>query len=360
MKKIIFYLSDHGFGHIARTISIIAAAVRSRETHAYVVCGPRQNEFARQNLRLMLTAEEYGSITFRAEHTDIGLIVREGTLDVDTDALTKATSAYLAELPERAKRESEWLKENRIDAALCDMPVWSIEACELAGVPLLYIGNFTWTELYREFLPENIWQTYASYYGKIKHAILYALHNEEMLEFLTGAEKMKTSVTARAFDEKAVAEIKAKHTRPIVFVALGMSAQFKEPVDVSNEPYDFYTTEGVPLVGKNVEVIPYSTRNTQDYVAASDYVISKAGWGTVAECLLARKPMALFRRDSVLEDRTTIRLLEEKHLAVSITKDDLKNIDGIIEKMKMLDGTYTEFYNCADEIADKLMLLKGE
>ena len=155
MKKIIFYLSDHGFGHIARTISIIAAAVRSRETHAYVVCGPRQNEFAKQNLRLMLTAEEYGSITFRAEHTDIGLIVREGTLDVDTDALTKATSAYLAELPERAKRESEWLKENRIDAALCDMPVWSIEACELAGVPLLYIGNFTWTELYREFLPER-------------------------------------------------------------------------------------------------------------------------------------------------------------------------------------------------------------
>ena len=86
-------------------------------------------------------------------------------------------------------------------------------------------------------------------------------------------------------------------------------------------------------------------------------MISKAGWGTVAECLLAQKPMALFSRDSVLEDRTTIKLLEEKHLAVSITQDDLRKIDGIIEKMKKLDGIYTEFYNCADEVADKLMSL---
>ena len=357
MKKIIFYLSDHGFGHIARTISIIAAAVRSRETHAYVVCGPRQNEFARQNLRLMLTAEEYGSITFRAEHTDIGLIVREGTLDVDTDALTKATSAYLAELPERAKRESEWLKENRIDAALCDMPVWSIEACELAGVPLLYIGNFTWTELYREFLPERIWKAYAVYYGKIRHAMLYALHNQEMLAYLKNAERQETSVTARPFDKEAVAAIKSRHDRKLVFVALGMSAQFRKAADVSGTPYDFYTTQGVPLAGDNVEVIPYTTVNTQDYIAAADYVITKAGWGTVSECLLAGKRMALFRRDGVLEDRTTIRLLEEKHLAAPVTAEELCDISGIIKKLDRLDGSCGGFDDCAAEVAEKLCSL---
>jgi len=360
VKRICFYLSDHGFGHIARNIPIIVSAVRNNDACVYVVCGERHIEFAKQNLEMMLTAEEYQRISFRSEHTDIGLICKPGTLLVDTEKLTQACTDYLEELPQRAAQEAEWLKENKIDAVLCDMPLWSIEACELAKVPLLYVGNFTWTELYREFLPETIWKAYASYYGKIRHTMLYALHNPEMLEFLKDSQITKTSVTARSFNENAVAEIRSQHKRPIVFVALGMSAQFKEPVDVCNVPYDFYTTEGVPLVGKNVGVIPYSTLNTQDYVAASDYLISKAGWGTVAECLLARKPIALFRRDSVLEDRTTIRLLEEKHLAVSITQDDLKNIDGIIEKMKMLDGTYTEFYNCADEIADKLMLLKGE
>ena len=323
MKRICFFLSDHGFGHIARNIPIIVSVIKNYDTFVYVVCGERHIEFAKKNLETMLTAEQYGRTEFCADHTDIGLICKDGTLDVDTDALTKA--------------------------------IWSIEACELAGVPLLYVGNFTWTELYREFLPENIWQSYANYYSKIKHTMLYALHNNEMLEYLTGSEKTKTSVTARSFYEKAVAEIRAKHNRPVIFVALGMSAQFKEPVDVSGVPYDFYTTEGVPLVGENVEVIPYTTINTQDYVAAADYVITKAGWGTVSECLLTKKPMALFARDSVLEDRTTIRLLEEKHLAVSVTQDDLHDIEGIINRLDRIDGSYSEFYDCADEVAGKLM-----
>ena len=357
MKRICFFLSDHGFGHIARNIPIIVSAVRNYDSWISIVCGERHIEFAKQNLERMLTAEEYERISFRLEHTDVGLICRGGTLLVDTEKLTQACTDYLAQLPQRITAEAKWLTENKIDAVLCDMPLWSIEACELANVPLLYVGNFTWTELYKEFLPERIWRAYANYYGKIRHAMLYALHNPEMLDFLHASEITKTSVTARSLNENAVAEIRSKHKRPIIYVALGMSAQFKEPVDVSDVPYDFYTTEGVPLVGENVEVILFSTLNTQDYVAASDYVISKAGWGTVAECLLAQKPMALFSRDTVLEDRTTIKLLEEKQLAISITQGDLKNINGIIEKMKMLDGTYTQFYDCAHEVADKLMSL---
>ena len=194
-----------------------------------------------------------------------------------------------------------------------------ISACEQAGVPLLYVGNFTWTELYREFLPEHIWKAYAAEYRKIRHGMLYALHNPEMLEFLPRAELSETSLVARPFHPDEIRAIRARYTCPIVFVALGMSAQFTQPVSVEGVEAHFYVTEGVPLTGSNVTVIPYSTLHTQDYVAAADYVITKAGWGTVAECLLAQKPMALFARDSVLEDRTTIRKLEQKKLGMAPT-----------------------------------------
>ena len=76
------------------------------------------------------------------------------------------------------------------------------------------------------------------------------------------------------------------------------------------------------MIGSNVTVAPQSTLHTQDYVAA-DYIITKAGWGNVAECPLAQKPLALFARDSVLEDRTTINLMEQKHLAVKVTYEQL-------------------------------------
>lgn len=350
-------MSDHGFGHIARNFSVIVSLIERYDVLVYAVCGEKHIDFAKQYLSSVLTAEQYGRVIFRTGKMDIGLILLEGTLLVDRERLANACEKYLDGIPLKAEKERLWLLDNKIDCALCDMPLWSIKACETAKVPILYVGNFTWTELYREFLPEHIWKEYAKYYRSVKHVMLYEFHDDEMLEFLDKSDISEVGMTARRFDGKAVEMIKSGHTRKIIFAALGMSAQFKKPVDVSMEPYDFYTTEGVPLEGDNVTVIPYTTPNTQDYVAASDYVISKAGWGTVAECLFARKPMALFRRDSILEDRTTIKLLEQKHLAVSVTQQDLQDIKGIVRKLDRLDGSYDGFYDCADEIADKLMTL---
>ena len=357
-KNLCFYLSDHGFGHIARNIPLIAETVRRTNGFVYVVCGERHLEFAKANLLEMLDSEQLSRVQYRTEHTDIGLILQHGTLLVDTAALTDVCAQYLAELPERAKREAEWLHQQEIAAALCDMPLWSISACEQADVPLLYVGNFTWTELYREFLPERIWKAYAAEYRKIWHGMLYALHNPEMLEFLPRAELSETSLVARSFHPDEIRTIRARHTCPIVFVALGMSAQFTQPVSVEGVNAHFYVTEGVPLTGSNVTVIPYSTLHTQDYVAAADYVVTKAGWGTVAECLLAQKPMALFARDSVLEDRTTIRLLEQKKLGIKVTYEQLTEMSDVLEQMKQI--TYPavpEYHNAAAEIVSKLLTL---
>ena len=116
-------------------------------------------------------------------------------------------------------------------------------------------------------------------------------------------------------------------------MALGMSAEFEKPVDVSRLPFDIIANRGIPLIGDNVEYLEAGAADTQDYILASDYVITKAGWGTVAGCLLARKKMALFRRETVLEDRTTIRILEEQKLAVSISECDLEHIDAVVERM---------------------------
>ena len=71
-KNLCFYLSDHGFGHIARNIPLIAEAVRRISGYVYVVCGKRHLEFAKANLLETLTPEQFSRIRYRAEHTDIG------------------------------------------------------------------------------------------------------------------------------------------------------------------------------------------------------------------------------------------------------------------------------------------------
>lgn len=355
MTRLCFYLSDHGYGHMARTIPVLQHLLTLPEIELYVVCGERQIQFAQQNLSI----ENISRIHFRSERTDIGLILQEGTLEPDPIQLEFACRDYLAELPARSEYEAGWLRAHFIDAVYCDMPIWSISAAQKAQIPLLYVGNFTWTELYREFLPQEIWHAYAAEYRKIQHALYFALYNHEMLEFVPNG--VETSLTARSFDPNKVQEIAAAHRHPLVFAALGMSAAFTEPIDVSEIPCDFVTTPFIPLQGKNVTVLPADTADTQNYMKAADYIITKAGWGSVAEGLLAQKPMALFRRDHVLEDRNTIQQLENLGLAVGIEKQDLHNMAQIVRKMDNLSNRdYSRFYRAEKEIADTLLSLAKE
>lgn len=62
-KNLCFYLSDHGFGHIARNIPLIAEAVRRTNGFVYVVCGKRHLEFAKANLLEILTPEQSSRIS---------------------------------------------------------------------------------------------------------------------------------------------------------------------------------------------------------------------------------------------------------------------------------------------------------
>lgn len=101
------------------------------------------------------------------------------------------------------------------------------------------------------------------------------------------------SVCARAFDEKAVQQIRDRFDKPIVFVSVGRSVDLEEEIDVSHLNYQFIVTEGIQLSGDNVLYLPKEVENTQDYIKASEMVITKAGFGTVAETMQQGKSVRL-------------------------------------------------------------------
>ncbi|HEX5350840.1 MAG TPA: glycosyltransferase, partial [Trichococcus sp.] len=64
-----------------------------------------------------------------------------------------------------------------------------------------------------------------------------------------------------------------------------------------------------------------------NYLAASDLVIAKAGWGTISEALLSKRNLVLIEREGVLEDTENIEELKRRGVAVSIKESDLARID---------------------------------
>jgi UDP-N-acetylglucosamine:LPS N-acetylglucosamine transferase len=120
-------------------------------------------------------------------------------------------------------------------------------------------------------------------------------------------------------------------------------------------------TEGIQFEGSNVIKIPVHTNNTQDYIKASDYVITKAGWSTVAEAVCAKKPMLVIKRDEVAEDRTTLEELIKLDVALSINIEEFNAADicrlltEVDSKRENFDKLPERYKNCVSEIARDIL-----
>ncbi len=68
-------------------------------------------------------------------------------------------------------------------------------------------------------------------------------------------------------------------------------------------------TSGINITATGNAIVvqlPVETFDTHNYLAASDIVITKAGWGTISEALLSKRNLVLIDREGVLEDTENI------------------------------------------------------
>ena len=80
MKNIVFYISDHGFGHMARNIPLIRSALfKDADVRIYIKSGEKQIAFAR-NAMEKIGETERERLHFIVQPMDAGLKLIPGTL----------------------------------------------------------------------------------------------------------------------------------------------------------------------------------------------------------------------------------------------------------------------------------------
>ncbi|MCU7198003.1 sugar 3,4-ketoisomerase [Turicibacter sanguinis] len=131
----------------------------------------------------------------------------------------------------------------------------------------------------------------------------------------------------------------------------------EEEIDVSHLNYQFIVTEGIQLNGDNVLYLPKEVENTQDYIKAFEMVITKAGFGTVAETMLAKKKCAVIGRETVAEDRATVDHLVKRGLAIQVEYSGGLDMEGIIRNLQAFEPRYetNPFTNDVAKIARLLI-----
>lgn len=354
MKKIAFYISNHGFGHASRNISIIRTLLKlDEQAEIYIKTARPQLQFMKQHIG------DADRLFYIEQPTDVGLVLQEGTLLIDQPALEEEITKFVDSWEELADRECEFFQEKGIGLVISDICPWALLAADEARVKSILITNFTWVEIYQEYLSEELWDAYLRCYELASKVLIYDVHQPELPSY--NPEYEMVSLVCRPFCEEEVEKIRTQYGKPIVMISVGMSAQLKEEIKVGHLPYHFIVTPGLKVEGENVTYLPPDTKNMQNYVAASTYVISKAGWSTVAEILLSNTKAALLGRDTVAEDRSTIRILKEREQCIEIQTDDLLDMDKILERLAHFQYSLEhEYHNDDYEIAKKILFAYPE
>ena len=314
-----FYASSHGFGHMTRCLAIIEELLETTDHLIYLASGTYQNSFARVYL-----ARFGDRVTYRDIRTEVGLVNKDNSLQVDIPRLEHELTDFVAGWDTAVAAEVTILRELPVACVISDISAIGIQVGERLGVRNIGIANFTWCEQY-EFLglSDTIIDGFREVYAKLYLLIEYDL--------MLPAPKLhvprkQTGFICRRFDPNRIAAIRAQYG-PSIFITCGKSADLNN-IQIDNYDGTIFTTSGITATANaNVIQLPVETFDTHNYLAASDIVIAKAGWGTISEALLSKRNLVLIEREGVLEDTENIEELKRRGVAVSIKETDLARID---------------------------------
>ena len=336
--KVAFFISDHGYGHIMRNLPV-AEELIARGHEVTIVTGKNQAMIAEQYL--------HGREKPVVLPTDAGLVVYPGTLTIDIEKTIEAVKFNIDKWPDMMEQAAEL----RADAFVVDIVPWALHAAKKMGIPSYFMANFTWIDQYETFLPAGLLRYYEDAYSLRDRVLYYDLANEPTKKRL--GQGTDVGFVARPFHDNEVQTIRSRHKRKTVFLSLGVSnSGLNLPVDVSGLDYDFIATKAMQIIGGNVEYLDPSVQNTQDYIKAADFCISKAGWATVAEIMLAGVPFGVLNRENVTEDMMTIGQLTERKAAIAINESELTDMGTLLKKMEDYPWSKARYKNNYKLVAD--------
>ena len=336
--KIAFFISDHGYGHIMRNLPV-AEELLARGHEVTIVTGKRQAAAADQYLQ--------GRAKCIVLNTDAGFVVYPGTLAIDIESTIYAVRSNISKWPEMIEQAASL----KADVFIVDIVPWALTAAKKFGIPSYIMANFTWIDQYETFLPPGLLACYEEAYSLKDRVLYYDLVNAPTKKRL--GKGTGVGFVARPFHESEVRKIRSRHSRKIVYLSLGASNSGLDlPIDVSGLEYDFIATQAMQVTGENVEYLDPSVQNTQDYIKASDFCISKAGWATVAEIMLAGVPFGVLNRENAAEDMMTIEQLTKRKAAIAINESELTDMGTLLKRMECYPWSGTKHKNNYKLVAD--------
>ena len=294
-RHIAYFVSSHGFGHATRA-SAVMAAVHARELNITFEIFSAAPEF-------VFGDSITGLFNYHPGPTDIGLVQRS--------ALVEDLPATLARLDEFYPFDSfllrawaDWLGRLQCELVVCDIAPLGLAVAELAGLPAVLIENFTWDWIYRAYQAGTPGlERHADYLAGVFATARYRLQAEPFCVPAKQADARLHPIGRRPRGDVPAtrAALGLAEGERLVLVTLG-GVPDQAPVPTGRLPDNgvVYALAGAAKTlrrdGPWLLLPHHSPVYYPDLLAASDAVIAKLGYSTLAEAYHVGVPFGYLPR----------------------------------------------------------------
>jgi hypothetical protein len=353
------FITSHGFGHAGRASAVLDAL------HARVP-GLTADVFTRVESAFL-------DSSLRAPHrkveiaSDVGTVLR-GPFESDLEATARAVRAWLDGLEAAAERVAARLSASRAVLALCDIDALGILAAARAGIPSVLVENFRWDWLYRALpLAPRALHVAADRLASIYRLATLHLQVPPACDHVDRAVQIALPVARapRTGRDEARARLGLTREERVVLVTLGGAPGEQTPLDpLRGRPDVTFLATGSDRAERVQNVVRLARGRPlylPDLVRASDAVVGKLGYSTLAETWRQGRPLLRVTRREWPES-AALSAWAEQHVPGSEIDDvSFRSGDWLARVDELLALPPGEEHARAgqDEVAERILPLLG-
>lgn len=329
-----WFITPHGFGHAARASAIMAELNKLGSFRHHIFTRLPEWFFRESGIT---------HFTIYPLRTDVGLVQQDALSEDLPGTLNDLISLYPLK-KEMIDHLAEWITSLRISLVICDIAPLGIAVAERARIPCLLIENFTWDWIYASY--EADYPDFSSYIELIRDLNQHATWHlqtepvsspQRLLQHYPPVSRQPRTPRSLIRSQLGI----PPDGRMVLCTLGGIDTRFSLP-EWTRQMKDvtFVIPGGFSATAReeNRRYLPYhSGYYHPDLVQASDAVVGKLGYSTLAECFNCGVPYGFIPRPTFREYGSLAGYIKDHNAGLEIPLDVFLNQDWRLNLSNLLD-----------------------
>jgi hypothetical protein len=310
-----YFVSPHGFGHAARAAAVMEAIHEIAPRVCFEIFTTVPSWFFSVSLK--------GPHAYHRCKTDVGLVQRT-PFEEDLSETVSLLSSFLPFKEESLSKLGETVNATNSRLVICDISPLGIAVARQVGIPSLLIENFTWDWIYEPYAAQS--PTMKVFGDYLKDCFKGAVYRIQTVPVCVPARAdVLTPPISRTF-RMAPDEVRrhlgiAPHTDVITVTMGGVAEKMDLGCVQGMDDVLFVAPGGSPVPRRTGNAILLPRQGAlfhPDLIRASDGVVGKIGYSTLAEVYHAGVPFGYIARPNFRESAVLAAFVTEEMQGLEI------------------------------------------